>query len=213
MRKKLKTCEKGVYRCSRYNNHGGKTCSSHYVDEADICLFVLNDIRQHARLAASEREQLANRLLASVRQTNSSEMKAIHNKIREAETRLSNIMSTLTSLYEDKCTGKLPESVFLNLMTNFSKEQAELEERLPRMRQELESIQETTAEIDDWLSLISKYMELETLDRATVMELIESITVSEREKKYGERTQELEIKYRFIGNLPQDAKKDIDVVS
>ena len=209
MRKKLKTCEKGVYRCSRYNNHGGQTCSSHYIDEADICSFVLSDIRQHAILAANERQQLANRLLASVRQTNSSELKAIHNKIRETEIRLSSIMSTLTSLYEDKCAGKLPETVFLNLMGNFSKEQAELEERLPRLRQELESIQETTEEIDDWLSLISQYMELETLDRATVMELIESITVSERVKKYGERTQELEIKYRFIGNLPQDAKKDI----
>jgi len=52
MRKKLKTVEKGVYRCSRYNNNGGKSCTPHYIDEVDVCAFVLKDIRQHAVLAA-----------------------------------------------------------------------------------------------------------------------------------------------------------------
>jgi len=100
MRRKLKDSEKGVYRCSRYNNNGGKACSPHYIDEADISAFVLNDIKLHARLAADERKQLADRL-------------------------------------------------------------------------------------------------------------IESVTVSERAKVYGRKTQELTIEYRFIGNLPADAKEDI----
>lgn len=183
MRKQLKDSEKGVYRCSRYNNNGGKACAPHYIDEATICAFVLNDIRLHDKLATSERKQLASRLLHSMKQTNSGEMNTIRSKIRECENRLSVIAPTLKSLYEDKSAGKIPESIFLNLMGDFAKEQSAIEERLPILRRELDGIQETTGEIEDWLSLIASYMELETLDRTTVMGLIETITVSDRTKR------------------------------
>jgi len=210
MRKKYKTMdEKGLYRCSRYNNNGGKACTPHFIDEVDVCAFVLNDIRQHAILAANEREQLASRLLSSMKKAQSGETHTIRAKIKEAENRLTVIASTLKSLYEDKCAGKLPEAVFLNLMGDFTKEQAAIEERLPKLRRELDGIQETANEIDDWLSLIISYTELETLDRDTVTGLIENITVSERTKQYGRNSQEIEIEYRFIKNLLTNAKEDI----
>jgi DNA invertase Pin-like site-specific DNA recombinase len=204
MRKKLKTVEKGVYRCSRYNNNGAKACTTHYIEEADICAFVLNDIHQYAKLATDERERLAKRLSASMKHTTDGEAKTIHSKIRESETRLNVILSTLKSLYEDKCTGKLPEAVFLNLMNEYAEEQAVIEERLPLLRSELYDLQNTARDIDDWLSLIGSYMEIDVLDRATVTGLIESITVSERDEQNGERTQELKINYHFIGTLLQE---------
>ena len=73
----------------------------------------------------------------------------------------------------------------------------------------LDDIQETSGDIEDWLSLVGSYQKIDTLDRDTVMGLIESITVSERIKVNGKQTQELEIQYRFIGNLLTDAKEDI----
>jgi hypothetical protein len=87
MRKKLKSTEKGVYRCSRYNNNGSGACSGHYIDESDISEFVLNDIRLHAKLAVSEKEQLANRLLLSMQKCQSGESTAVRAKIRESENR------------------------------------------------------------------------------------------------------------------------------
>jgi hypothetical protein len=47
-------------------------------------------------------------------------------------------------------------------------------------------------------------MELEVLDRTTITELIETITVSERVRENGKQAQKLEIQYRFIGNLLQE---------
>jgi DNA invertase Pin-like site-specific DNA recombinase len=209
MRKKLKSGEKGVYRCSRYNNNGGKACTPHYINESDICAFVINDIRLHAYMAVEEREMLAERLMTTFKQMNSGESNTIQSKIREVEGRLTMITTTLKSLYEDKSTGKLPEVVFYDLMAGFVKEQAEIEKRLPCLRQRFEELRETTGEIEDWLSLVGSYMELESLDRAIVTGLIESITVSERVKQDGRQTQELEIQYRFIGSLLQNAKEDI----
>ena len=210
MRKKYKTIEeKGLYRCSRYNNNGGKSCTPHFIDEVEVYMFVINDIKLHAQLAVSEREQLASRLLSSMKKVRSGETHAIRTKIKETENRLSFIASTLKSLYEDKCAGKLPESVFLNLMGDFTKEQAAIEERLPQLRRELGGIQETTGEINDWLSLIGSYIDIETLDRAMVTGLIEKITVSERVKQWGRNTQEIEIEYRFIKNLLANPNEDI----
>jgi len=94
-------------------------------------------------------------------------------------------------------------------MSDFTKEQAAIEEQIPQLRRRFESVKETSGEIDDWLSLISSYMELETLDRATVTSLIEKIIVPERVKVNGKQTQELEIEYRFIKNLLTNAKEEV----
>ena len=207
MRRQLKNGEKGVYRCSRYNNNGGKACTPHYVDERDLTAFVLNDIRLYANIATTEREQLAKRLLSSMKRVNISESSTLKTKIREAENRLAVISSTFKGLYEDKYAGKIPESVFLNLVNSFTKEQTELEERLPNLHIELSSIQETTNGIEDWLSTIGQYLELETLERNIVTGLIESITVSEKSKIDSKKTQEIQIEYRFIKTLLADTKE------
>jgi hypothetical protein len=144
-----------------------------------------------------------------MKQMQTGEADAIRSKIHEVENRLAAIASTLKTLYEDKCSGKIPETVFLNLMDSFTKEQAGIEERLPRLREEFSNIRETTDKIGGWLSLISSYTDIETLDRAIVTGLIDSITVSERNKASGRQTQELSIEYRFIGNLLQNASEGI----
>ena len=91
--------------------------------------------------------------------------------------------------------------MFLSLMNDFKKEQGELETRLHLLRQELSEVNQASSEIDKWMSVIEKYSELETLDRAIVMELINRIVVSERTKINDEWYQTIEIEYRFIGNL------------
>lgn len=55
MRRKYVAYEKKVYRCSRYNNNGGRACTTHNVDEDTLAAFVLNNIRTHARLAIEDK--------------------------------------------------------------------------------------------------------------------------------------------------------------
>jgi site-specific DNA recombinase len=199
--KRLQSCEKGIYRCSRYNNNGAKACSNHYIEEEVLSQFVLNDIRKYAQLAADEKEEIAAKLIASMKKNNSRETGTLRSKIRETEKRLEEIGIRLKNLYEDKCTGAIPENVFRGLMNDFSKEQELLEDKLPKLRSELSAFQETTDNINDWLDMISQYTELKTLTREIVFGLIDSITVSERKKIYDRQVQEIKIEYRFIKNL------------
>ena len=208
MRKPLKSGERKFYRCSRYNNYGAQACSTHFIDETDLCQFVLNDIRQYARLTEREKEQIANRLLSLKRKNQKSEVKVLTTQLNESESRLNVIAATLKNLYIDKCAGKVPENVFVSLMNDFSVEEASLKEHIPKLKKELANIQETKGEIDDWLSLISSYADIKTLTRATVMELIDNILVSERQTIDGKVIQSIEIQYRFIGDLLNEPQQE-----
>ena len=81
------------------------------------------------------------------------------------------------------------------------------------MRREYDAIREATGEVEEWLDLIESCIDLDTLDRETVLGLVKSIVVGERVKVDGKTTQDLEISYRFVGSLPPDAKEDAALAS
>ena len=209
MRRRIKnTIITGIYRCSRYNNNGGSACSQHYIAEEHISTFVLEDIRRFAHLAVTEREELAQRLYNSMRKNNSSESGIIKKQIHECEQRISDVQARIKNLYEDKCTGQIPESVCSSLMKEYTAEQSSLEKKIPELKNELDKIQDTTKDIDAWLDLISQYDNIQTLDRSIVFGLIEEITVHEREKKHERKIQQVDITYRFIRDLLNDKEKE-----
>lgn len=209
MRRKLKDREKGVYRCSRYNNNGSKACSSHYIDEEYISAFVLDDIRNYAQLAANKREELAEKLYKALKNENSSETSTISTKIKIIEKRLFEVDDRIKNLYEDKCLGKIPEDIVIDLIKNFTAEKNELEEKLPTLKNKIASINETVGNINEWLDMISSYENITELDREIVCGLVESVTVFEKDKSKTPVTQEIKIEYRFIKNLLQKEKEDI----
>ncbi|HWS30557.1 MAG TPA: DUF4368 domain-containing protein [Clostridia bacterium] len=170
--------------------------------------FVLNDIRLHATLAAADRGRISRRLIDAVSKSKSGEGKQLESRKQELETRQAAISNTIKSLYEDKCSGKLSENVFLNLLSDYTREQSDLVEKLQTLRSQLAEQQDAQCNVDEWLCLIASYMEITELDRPTVMGLIETITIGEAVKKDGHRVQEISIQYRFIGNLLTDAKED-----
>ncbi len=128
------------------------------------------------------------------------------------------ISSNIKSLYEDKCLGKLPESIFGNLLTDFVREQAILNDKLPVLRDQIGTMACNGADIKKCLDLIVQYQDIVQLDRSILTELIESITVGEEDRTTGKRTQDATIRYRFIGDLCEtvadeppltEAKKEI----
>lgn len=147
MRKMLKDREIGVYCCSRYNNNGGNTCSTHYIQENVLAHFVLNDVKRYAVLAASEREYLTEQLLDSIQQNRNGAAKELQTKQKEIERRLSVISANIKNLYEDKCLGKTPENIFYSLLQDYSKEQTELEVKLSKLQKQAETAYEAESEV------------------------------------------------------------------
>jgi len=196
-RRQYKGKELGFYRCSRYTN--SSACTPHNVQEDTIAEVVLNDVRRYAVFAVSEREQLIQRLLADMTQNHSSDVEELQAKYREIDRRSQEITSRMISLYEDKCNGVITEGEFSRLKAGYSDELDGLTAKMPELRRQIDAQETTAQEISDWTDRISRLVNLETLDRATAMELIESINVSEGEKIGTKRQIGITIKYRFVG--------------
>lgn len=94
--------------------------------------------------------------------------------------------------------------MFQSLLSDFTTDRSELEENIIQLTSRIETIQGTEQEVTDWIALVSCHINIEALDRATIMELVELITVSEGIKVDGKRQQEVQIKYRFIGCIPKN---------
>ena len=207
--RQLKSGFSGIYKCQKYVSNGRMACTSHFIKEDVLKAFILNDIKHHAKLAVDDREQIAKKLSKAMNQQEDNLMKQMKKSQQSNTHRLDVIHGTIKKLYEDKCSGVLPEEVFRDMLMDYTQEQQELTNKQERLMIEIAEFQSRERDITDWLDLISQYMQLEDLDRATVMELIECITVGEGESENGERRLEISIRYRFIGNLLEQKKKDI----
>ena len=199
----------GSYRCRCYVNNGDKACTHHYIQENTLSAVVLKDIHIHAILAKADKDRIKQQLTAGINSSQKQAMKIINKQLSEAENREAVIDTNIKRLYEDKCEGKLPENVFQKLLNGYLAEQTDLEKTLNNMREQQSEVQTESHDIDKWMDTISQYMDIKTLDRPTLLELIDTITIGEGRKVNGKRHQDITINYRFIGNLLENAKEDI----
>lgn len=209
MVKKQAHGDKGIYRCSRYNNNGSGACSTHYIEENDLCEIVLNDIRNYAIIAEADKETITKKLMALKSKHIKAETKVIRSQIDSAEKRLVVIKTAIKNLYIDKCSGNLPEEVFKSMMEDFLTEQEDIENRIPQLKRDYEEKSNATDEVNEWIRLIGQFSNADKLDRNIITQLIDSITVSERKQVDGRWEQSIDIEYRFIGNLLNESENKV----
>jgi hypothetical protein len=78
----------------------------------------------------------------------------------------------------------------------------------PEYQNAIDTAENAKSDISSWVSLIEKLIDIEHLTRNTVVELIDSITISEPEIVNGVKHQEVQIKYKFVGYLKSEKRKE-----
>lgn len=63
----------------------------------------------------------------------------------------------------------------------------------------IEAMREADSGTDEWIDLIQDYSKLDTLDRPTLLKLIQRIEVGERKMVNGQDEREIKIYYNFVG--------------
>ena len=97
--------------------------------------------------------------------------------------------------------GKLEEKRFDLLSGEYEKEQAELEQILTADQTNLDQFQDDTERADQFLALAKKYTDFSELTPAMLHEFVDKILVHAPDKSSGERVQEVDIYFRFIGQF------------
>ena len=103
----------------------------------------------------------------------------------------------MQSLFEDKVSGMVPENIFKRIAKKYDDEYVTLTDEIKALRDEMESKKRSESDITSWISQIKKCLSIETLTRELVVELIDSIEISDVYEVDGEPQQDIKITYRF----------------
>lgn len=190
-----------TYRCGTYSNHGKNVCTSHNIREEVLEAIVLYDIRHYAYIASQDKDYLIKSISKMLSKDKESESNIMLKELKKAESKVEEINISIKSLYKDRITGKISEKIFYNLLEDFENELKNCENTASVLREKLDIKAATESEISLFADRISKCLDLTSMNKFLARELIESITVSAYYKVDGETTQDVDINYKFVGNL------------
>ena len=96
--------------------------------------------------------------------------------------------------------------MFKQMVEKYESEQSALEKEIENLNKELLDIEKAEKDISGWVKKIKKFLTIETLTREIILDLIDSIEVSEVYISDGEKHQDIKITYRF-GEIEKKEKR------
>ena len=202
--RKYKTCSTGFFNCSQFRKLGkvGGRCSAHYIRYDVLYAYVLARLQDWIYQAHTDEKELLNRLLNTSDKESAKAHKKQSAELAKAEKRKAEVDRLFTKMYEDWTSGRITEYNFKMLSQKYQTEQQDLVEKINRLKTELASEKQTTANAEKWIALIKQYANPTELTAEMLNTLIEKIVIHEAIKDSdGTRTQEIEIFYRFVGKI------------
>lgn len=195
-----------VYRsfmCGHYAIMGKRSnCTSHHISYEVLYSCVLSRLQYWAAEAQKDEKGLLQRLLNAERKESAKAGKDASSKLRRDSKRLQELDTLFAKLYEDHILGKMNERNFSMLSEKYQQEQAELEKEIEDLNKQLAKDKQDSTNAQKWVSLISQYTNLEELSAELLNTLIEKIIIHDATKDAdGNKEQEIEIYYRFVGKI------------
>ena len=194
------TPDQDRYVCASYR--GGKgDCTCHYIRESVLKEVVTSHLRetlQHIRsdVTGFKDEWLKRKRLAD----DKNEIKS-QKELAGLEKRSAEIDKIIAHLYEDSVNGNLTTERFKKMSADYEAEQTALNSEIEKLRAALSEKKEANDNIDNFIALAERYIDIPELTPTMVNEFINKIIVHEADKSTGKRIQAIEIHFNFIGEL------------
>ena len=191
----------GYYHCVKHGQ-GLNQCTMHYVRYDVLYGFVLSRLQYWIGAVHKNEQAIMERLSkANISEQAAATKRAAQDK-RRAEKRLNELDNLLAKIYEDRMNEKITERNFSMLSQKYQQEQGELEAKIEALTAQLDNAKEQENGINKWIDLIKQFSSPTELTAEMLNTLIEKILVHEAVKDAdGNRTQEIEIVYRFVGKI------------
>ena len=189
------------YHCSKYAQALGH-CSMHYVRHEVLYAYVLSRLQRWIIAVNQDEQAILNHLQETVGKDYTAINKRRLSDLTRAEKRLSELDNLLAKIYEDRLSGEITERNFSMLAQKYQQEQEEQESKIQTLKHQLENAKRQTDGAEKWIELVKRYSRPDELTAEMLNTLIEKIVVHEASKDdEGNRVQEIEIFYRFVGNI------------
>ena len=215
-RKKKNNCESDqfsdTYNCSTYSRTQAREtriCSNHHISTQAIRTLLLEAIRKIAQYAIADPNAFAQQIRAEAQIQHEAAAKELKRRLARDRKRCDELDGLFQKLYESYATGKITEKRFDMMAANYETEQTELEQRIADGQQELDTYMQDEDRIDKFLDLTKRYTDFTELTTPMIKEFVEKIVVHAPDRSTGQRTQQVDIYFKFIGqfSIPEETEQ------
>jgi len=199
------------FSCSNYKTDTRGTCQHrHYIRADAVEEIVKLQLRQFAEIMVYDEASLAQLLADKTNKEMQWEKKICETVIAKSNARLS-VLSTLhQKLYEDNASGKVTDEWYMELSQKYEVERADLKAKISEMNGQMEEVKKLQYGKDSFLASVKRFMEMKTLTKSFLHEMLDHIEVYETEGTGKNRTQRVVIYWKFVGyvELPEDFHRE-----
>lgn len=185
------------YICAKYKSGRG-TCSAHYIREDVLRDVVLERIRAVTEYIRADVEGFQEEWLMCRREEQEKSIRADKRRLEKAKKRLADIDKLITRIYEDMVLGNLSQERYQKMLEGYEAEQAALNNEVIGLEDWVSTREEMEDNVDQFLALMEKYVDIPELTTTIVNEFIKQIIVYAPDKSSGKRTQKVKIVFNFL---------------
>ncbi|MCD7803126.1 MAG: recombinase family protein [Clostridiales bacterium] len=188
--------------CSTYtlaHQRHSTACCGHYIRTKAVRELILETIRTVSTFAISNQEEFTEKVRQASQVKQAEEAKTAKRKLNKDRKRYTELDHIIKKLYESFAVGRISETRFDTLLSEYEAEQKTLRESIDGAEEQLAAFEEDTDRVKQFLALAKKYTDFSELTTPMINEFVDKIIVHAPEKIDGDRVQEVEIYLNFIG--------------
>ena len=171
---RYKDKQNAYYICATYNK--GKGCSRHSIEQSVVEDILLDAIKRHIEHVA-RLDELLNAI--RVRDVDYDDVVANDREILAKYKELDQCKRIEMALHRDLAAGIISINEYEQFRDNFANKSAEIEKTIHKLQEEIETVFKNGVLADEWIGTFTKTGNITSLDRSTVLALVEKITVYE----------------------------------
>ena len=171
---------KQIYACKTYSAFGKCHCTQHRVIKDELSGIVLDKIRDCAKAAAIDSDEVASRLIEAHKAGERSQAETLKRELAKDEERLSALNMMVQQLYEDRLMRRISDDNFAAMLQKVQQEQSELQTRIQAAQQQAEKETQMVIDTKRWTEIIREYADIQELDVTTLNRLVKEIIVHEQ---------------------------------
>lgn len=188
------------YVCAKYKSGRG-TCSAHYIREDVLRDVVLERIRAVTEYIRADVEGFQEEWLMCRREEQEKSIREDKRRLEKAKKRLADIDKLITRIYEDMVLGSLSQGRYQKMLEGYEAEQTALNNEVIGLEDWVATREEMEDNVDQFLALLEKYVDIPELTPTIVNEFVKQIIVYAPDKSSGKRTQKVKIVFNFLEEL------------
>ncbi len=180
---KIKSTRNGqaYFYCRTYIDLGKKYCASHSIAERDIESIVKRDIQSLSNGVVINEEKLRENFIKERAKSGERNRYSDEKQLKAHKIRLAELDKLISSAFEEKVLGSLPESVCTGLCEKYQNERVAVEDDIAKIKKRLSEADKEEEDVDEYIRRIKAYCNCESLSREMCLQLINYITVGEKE--------------------------------